>query len=140
MHCRLAQIYSELKTSSFNILSTGSSLGETREEIYRNKPGSSSVRTPCRFLEGVPHPCDLSVLTPSPRQAEPCSCCGYWRTVTVIPAVVIVFQRHVRQFTIIYHSQGILSGTECGIQDDLNGRELGETFTSFVLDDSPLPM
>lgn len=58
----------------------------------------------------------------------------------MIPAVVIVFQRHVRQFMIIYHSQGILSGTECGIQDDLNGGELGETFTSFVLDDSPLPM
>ena len=41
---------------------------------------------------------------------------------------------------IIYDPQSILSGTECGIQDDLNGGELGETFTSFVLDDLPLPM
>ena len=58
----------------------------------------------------------------------------------MMPAVVIVFQRHVGPFTIIYDLQSILSGTECGIQDDLNGGELGETFTSFVLDDLHLPM
>lgn len=58
----------------------------------------------------------------------------------MIPAVVIVFQRHVRPFTIICDLQSILSGTICGIQDDLNGGELGETFTSSVLDDSRLPM
>ena len=58
----------------------------------------------------------------------------------MMPAVVIVFQRHVGPFTIIYDLLSILSGTECGIQDDLNGGELGETFTSFVLDDLHLPM